>query len=871
MLLKNHKKQVSMTKLTTLKFISLLWLGSLSTVNANVVATGNYPDIATDREGNVHLVYGRDQRLYYRLYNAAQSEWSAEETTPVIRSDKSWDLHRADPDIVVDRQGRPHVHAWDGYAYRNQGQWISIPLLPNTTRYRDSELAIDSLDTVYLTRRGGFNGGHLGIQKREAGSSVFVPVTDADRGLTRQEISNHIYADLAVSPVDDSLHVIQRHGPGRTTAYRRSRDRGATWDLCNTVSDLEPEAPHIAVNFKGEVYATHGGGEFFRLEQEAWVSEGYPVRCRHRDQPELTTDDQGHVYLATFGGRFNVRRFGRWVGEKHLLSVTGAPIGFVETSGTEDGAYAVWEENETVSNDTLAASPAQIVVGRMSPQGDVGWLQPNAMTEAKPGSRIDRFGLFETAIPNGKSYADPYGDVSLRVTLRDPRGRVVQLEGFYDGAQTWRFRFRPEYAGPHTYEARFTDGTPGRGGTFRVGGGMAHTAPIGIDPHRPMWFRRGAAPFQIRAFHAGDRFFARNWPADKRQAFLDWFQQQGYNTLSVASHYLNRREADRGQGWDTPDLWPLNPTAYAHMEGILDELQRRGIVVFPFAGFIGKNSNYPRTAREQERYIRYTLARIGHYGNILYNVAGPEPNLKDGWLPAADVTRLGRLIRDLDAYRHPLTVHNRTGDDPYRDSDWTRFGTLQGPKTVDRRKLSQGLLESHHPAKPLFAQETLWSGNMYHVKKRLGRDYSDDDIRKNAYVIKMSGASFCFADNNGNSSSGFSGSLDLRDRTQHRHDIIKQVWDFFDSIPYYEMRPHQDLVDSGYCLALPGQGYLVYLEAGGTVKPKITGGPYQITWINGRKTADRREGGMLTVPKTLQSPTQGDDWLLLLETPATRS
>jgi hypothetical protein len=78
------------------------------------------------------------------------------------------------------------------------------------------------------------------------------------------------------------------------------------------------------------------------------------------------------------------------------------------------------------------------------------------------------------------------------------------------------------------------------------------------------------------------------------------------------------------------------------------------------------------------------------------------------------------------------------------------------------------------------------------------------------------------------------------------------------------MRPHPDLVENGYCLALPGQKYLVYLEEGGEVTPQITGGPYRVTWINARKTADRREGGILTESTRLQSPTQGDDWLLLL-------
>ena len=154
-------------------------------------------------------------------------------------------------------------------------------------------------------------------------------------------------------------------------------------------------------------------------------------------------------------------------------------------------------------------------------------------------------------------------------------------------------------------------------------------------------------------------------------------------------------------------------------------------------------------------------------------------------------------------------MHNPTGDDQFRDSDWSSYGVLQGPKTLDRKRLSTVLLRNHHAAKPLYAQETLWPGNLHHPK------YSPDDIRKNAYVTILSGAMINFGDMNGDSSSGFSGTMDLNEKVQSRHDIIKAVWDFFETVPFYRLKPRQDLVDNGYCLAEPGRQYLVYLESPG--------------------------------------------------------
>jgi hypothetical protein len=376
--------------------------------------------------------------------------------------------------------------------------------------------------------------------------------------------------------------------------------------------------------------------------------------------------------------------------------------------------------------------------------------------------------------------------------------------------------------------------------------------------------------------HVGDRFFAGNWPEEKRAAFLDWAQAQGYNLLSVASHYLNRPEPGRGEGWATPALWPLDVRAYRKVERILDDLSARRMMVYPFAGFFGRAANRPTQPQEQELYVRYTLARFGAYWNVLLNVSGPEPLLRTRpTMTRAEVNRLGTLIASLDVYSHPLSAHNRTGDDEFMGEPWPTYTILQGPKTVNLDLLGDTLLDNHHPTRPLYAQETLWSGNQHGHP-----DYGDTELRKNAYVIVMSAAALNFSDNGGprvedigNSSSGFSGTLDLGDRRQWRHDIVKRVWDFLETVPFYSMHARQDLVSAGRCLAQVGERYLVYLPCGGAVDVAVQGGPYNATWINAQDTADHRpavpSGGRGPAAPSGDSrrwvaPVDGDDWLLYL-------
>ena len=489
-------------------------------------------------------------------------------------------------------------------------------------------------------------------------------------------------------------------------------------------------------------------------------------------------------------------------------------------------------------------------------------LVQSKSSEALAGVMVGRWARFETSVKNEKTYQDPYRDVVLDVTYKNPERKEVKFWGFYDGDRTWKIRFMPDRIGTWKYDAVFSDGSAGISGTFEC---IQSNIPgmISVDQANPIWFGyKGGGHLLVRSFHVGDRFFAENWPTLKRKAFLDWLETQGYNMLSVASHYLSRDTEGRGRGWRTPDLWPLNANEFQKMEVILDDLAERKIMVYPFAGFFGQSSNFPINHREQTEYIRYTLARLGVYWNILFNVAGPEPEIKSdefqGAMTATDINRLGREIKKMDIFGHLLSVHNPSGDDPFKDVDWLSFVTLQGWKETNLSDVHRALLKNHHSAKPLYAQEVFWPGNKYHNIR------NDVDIRRKAFAIIMSGAAINYADMDGNSSSGFSGSMDLSDRNQARHDIVKKVWDFFETIPFYRMSPNQRIVDNGFCLAEEGRSYLVYLASGEAVNVSVSTGSYNITWINTQNTSDRRCVGMTNNGKKLSAPNDGDDWLLLL-------
>jgi hypothetical protein len=473
---------------------------------------------------------------------------------------------------------------------------------------------------------------------------------------------------------------------------------------------------------------------------------------------------------------------------------------------------------------------------------------------------VPKWGIFQEEYRNGKSYRSPYHEVSLEAVFTSPGGRQIQFWGFYDGGDLWRLRFMPDETGEWQYEARFSDESDSFRGKFCcIDSDLP--GPLCAYEKNKIWFgTKNGRPFMLRSIHLGDCFFSGQINTEKRARILDYLQNMGYNTLSIASFLINRQSPGRGLGFDTPKLWPLCAGEYQKAERILNDLEKRRIVVFPFAGFFGREGFFPGALRDQVLYIKYVMARWGVYWNLLINTAGPEPLLRHNpFMGRCEADRLSRLIKQYNVFGQMLTVHNQTGDDQFMTSDYTGFGTLQGPKTIDREVLYRGLINNHRKDAPLYAQETLWTHNIHGHP-----DYTGEDVRKNACTILMSAAMINYGDMLGDSSTGFSGQMDEALLHEDFHLTLKGIWDFFESLPYHTAEPCPQKIDKGVCLGQENQWYLIYLWDGGSVHFKTDGITYNVERIDPHKEFLRvsPEVRMETVLTIETNP--GEDVFILL-------
>ena len=62
-------------------------------------------------------------------------------------------------------------------------------------------------------------------------------------------------------------------------------------------------------------------------------------------------------------------------------------------------------------------------------------------------TQVGMWDQFEAPVTNGRTYSNPFTDVSLDVVYTRPDGSTVSFWGFYDSGTTWKIRFMCEQEG----------------------------------------------------------------------------------------------------------------------------------------------------------------------------------------------------------------------------------------------------------------------------------------------------------------------------------------------------------------------------------------------------------------------------------------
>jgi hypothetical protein len=276
---------------------------------------------------------------------------------------------------------------------------------------------------------------------------------------------------------------------------------------------------------------------------------------------------------------------------------------------------------------------------------------------------VEQWGVFEIAL-KGPHEGNPYKDIQLSARFEQGTS-IAEADGFYDGEGTYRIRFIPGTEGAWSYETASncaelngikgvfvcTPPAPGNHGPVRV-----------KDPvHFAYADETGYTPI-------GTNCYAWHLQSVERQEeTLRTLKQSPFNKLRMC--VFPRSDALHEAG---PDMYPFEgspehgfdysrfrPDYFAHLEQRVADLAALGIqaelILFhPYdEGRWGFDS---MTAEEDDRYVRYCVARLGAFHNVWWSLANDYDVMTHKSLE--DWSRLLKLVQEYDYGQHLRSIHH---------------------------------------------------------------------------------------------------------------------------------------------------------------------------------------------------------------------
>ncbi|MES2808425.1 MAG: DUF5060 domain-containing protein [Bacteroidota bacterium] len=529
--------------------------------------------------------------------------------------------------------------------------------------------------------------------------------------------------------------------------------------------------------------------------------------------------------------------------------------------------------------------------------------------------QIAQYDIWEFEVVAHSVSAHPFTESGITGRFTSPTGKIIIINGFYDGTDNWKLRFTPTELGLWRYQLTGVNFNYNQNGSLACVKGKSNGF-ISLHPQNKYAFAyQGGKPF----FPMGDTSYGLFDDAfitdDIRNAYLDTRRQQGFNFVRlVIGHSMMRARKDNdywawGGSAEKPDLDAYNPAFFnkfdAMIAGMKAKRMNAELILLNFYRLPFTTKEW--TPKREENWLRYLTARYAAYNNVfLWTIANEYETHPDGVykLDSNDVkwaANTARYIKANDPYQHLLTVHSvissttkgQRTDAPF-DGPWQIGGFFGNEKAID--VLSQQTGQSGQGT-TWDEQRQYWTGDAVNLTASIAADrrynkpvvntesgyeyltgqptmrqqvHSTNKVRHSSWRIVCAGGYFA---------AGFSGTLAHNDiwnelDKPNRYSFLlkdegaalqlKYLYSFFTALPFWTTQPYLQIEGDAVALKYT-TGYIVYLPHGGdaqllTVKAK----DYTVTWYNTRTGAFRlKEKTKKAININLRAP-DNEDWVALI-------
>lgn len=321
--------------------------------------------------------------------------------------------------------------------------------------------------------------------------------------------------------------------------------------------------------------------------------------------------------------------------------------------------------------------------------------------------------MTEWSYRSGKTYADPFNDVTLDVVFTDPDGRELRVPAFWAGELRWRVRYASPKVGTHRYRSVCSDASNsdlhGDDGVLEVvpyegSNGLHQRGPLRVSENRRYLEHLDGTPF----FWLADTWWMGlckrlRWPHDFQTLVADRVAK-GFSVIQMVAGlypdmpYLDPRGANEaGFPWEE-GFTRIRPAYFDMADLRMAALVDAGLVPC-IVGCWGYFMTW-MGPEKMKKHWRYLVARYGAYP-VVWCLAGEgvmpyylsEQRERDEEVQRRGWSELASYVREVDPYGHPITIHptdsarNQVEDESLLDFDMLQTGhgdRASIPNTVTR-------------------------------------------------------------------------------------------------------------------------------------------------------------------------------------------
>jgi hypothetical protein len=446
----------------------------------------------------------------------------------------------------------------------------------------------------------------------------------------------------------------------------------------------------------------------------------------------------------------------------------------------------------------------------------------SCLSAVKEQDSVQKWGVFIVEL-KGPAVGNPYIDIILSAVFKNGK-EEIKVPGFYDGNGKYIVRFSPATEGKWTYKtfSNVAELSGKTGALNCVKPSESNHGPLEI--YNTYYFKYAdGTPY----FCVGTTCY--QWisqPKELQDLTMKTLASAPFNKIRMCifpKWYIYNRTEPASAAYvnitdSTFDFTKFNPVFWQNLENRIVELGKLGIqadiVLFhPY----DKWGFSTMTKEQDDRYIRYAIARLSAYSNVWWSLANefdfmtiPPREGHAGNKDVEDWDRFFSILQNEDPYHRFSGIHNGAKWYDHTKS-WVTHASIQSSK------LDTGIVLREKYKKPVVFDECRYEGN---IEKGWGQ-LTAKQMTERFWWGNMNG---CYVGHGETYRAPedilwwAKGGV-LRGESPARIAYSRKI---MEALPFTEMTPTRQGTNV-YVLSKPGQEYMVYALKGGPIRINLEG------------------------------------------------